>query len=235
MKSVSSICRPKAPPGTEAGCDPDVFDEHVGGEVATDPRGDALAFVIEWDNTTGWSDAERWGRLEAFRELRKALETWDGRSEPPAALCRGLAAGLARTRNMKSDAHVATALAPEPGLRDLVGAALATQPAAGQDERGWLVTLDARWAEGATWRDLGRAVEVPEEFTGVVYVYTGLRRPGALQYRELRRRDFEARFGVGAPRAPARRPAADLPDRPELRGRPWLTRASSRPRGSPRG
>ena len=33
----------------------------------------------------------------------------------------------------------------------------------------------------------------------VVYVYTGLRRPDAMKYRELLRRDFEARFGVGAP------------------------------------
>jgi len=31
-------------------------------------------------------------------------------------------------------------------------------------------------------------------------VYTGLRRPHTMKYRELLRRDFEARFGAGAPR-----------------------------------
>jgi hypothetical protein len=33
----------------------------------------------------------------------------------------------------------------------------------------------------------------------VVYVYEGLRRPESIQYRELRRAEFEARFGPGLP------------------------------------
>jgi hypothetical protein len=181
-------------------CDPDVFDEQVSGAVVTNSSGDALAFVMAWDNTTGWSDAERWGRLEAFRELRAALGRWDGRGEPPVELYRSLGAGLARTRNLKGEAHVEAALAGEPALAALVGPALASRPAAGQDERSWLVALDARWADADTWKRLGAAVAVPEEFTEVVYVYAGLRRPDALDYRELRRRDFEARFGPGAPR-----------------------------------
>ncbi len=180
-------------------CDPDVFDEHVGGSVVTDARGTTLAFTVAWDNTAGWSDAERWGRLEAFRELREALGRWDGQGEPPADLYRNLSAGLARMRNMKMEALVTAALAGEPELRDLVAAALATRPAAGQDAPGWLRSLDARWADATTWRRLGRAAEVPEEFTEVLYVYTGLDRPGSLAYRELLKRDFEARFGGGAP------------------------------------
>ena len=66
-------------------------------------------------------------------------------------------------------------------------------------ERAWLLALDPRWGDGATWRDLARAVAVPDEHTEVVYVYSGLRRPETLQYRELRRADFEARFGPGLP------------------------------------
>ena len=62
--------------------------------------------------------------------------------------------------------------------------------------RSWLEVLDARWADAATWRALARAVAVPDELTEVVYVYTGLRRPGTIRYRELLRRDFEARFGA---------------------------------------
>ena len=181
-------------------CDPEVFDEHVNGDVVADARGDTLAFVMAWDNTTGWSDVERWGRLEAFRELRAALARWDGQGAPPAELYRSLAAGLARVRNMKAEAHVAAALAEEPALGGLVGPALSSRPAAGQDERSWLVALDARWADADTWKRLGGAVAVPEEFTEVVYVYRGLRRPDTLEYRELLRSDFEARFGPGAPR-----------------------------------
>jgi hypothetical protein len=180
-------------------CDPELFDEHVSGRVVADAGGDALAFVMAWDNTTGWSDRERWGRLEAFRELRAALAHWDGQGDPPADLYRALAAGLARVRNMKGEGHVAAALAEEPALRDLVGAALAAPRAAGQDDRDWLRALDRRWSEGATWRRLGRAARVPREFTEVVYVYSGLRRPETMRYREMRRADFEARFGPGAP------------------------------------
>lgn len=181
-------------------CDPDVFDEHVQGEVVADARGDAVAFVMAWDNTTGWSDAERWGRLEAFRELRAALARWDARGEPPAELHRGLAAGLARVRNMAGEAHVRAALASEPALAALVGAALSHPPAAGHDPRAWLVALDPRWSDPEIWSRLGGAVTVPDEFTEVVYVYRGLRRPDTMQYRELLRRDFDARFGAGAPR-----------------------------------
>jgi hypothetical protein len=181
-------------------CDPDLFDEHVSGEVLADGRADTLAFVTAWDNTTGWSVVERWGRLEAFRELRAALARWDGQGAPPAELYRGLAAGLGRARSMGAEGHVAAALADDPVLVELVRAALAGRPAAGQDARSWLVSLDGRWAEGRTWQSLGRAVSVPDEFTEVVHVYSGLRRPETMRHRELLRRDFEARFGPGAPR-----------------------------------
>jgi hypothetical protein len=131
--------------------------------------------------------------------MRAALPAWDRASAPSADLFRGLAAGLARARNLAAQGHVAAALAGEPTLRDLVGAALATPRAPGQDERDWLLALDRRWGEAATWRDLARAVAVPDEYTEVVYVYSGLRRPETLQYRELLRSDFESRFGPGLP------------------------------------
>lgn len=69
-------------------CDPEQFDEHVSGPVVVDRGGDALAFVVAWDNATGWSDSERWGRLEPFRELRAELSRWDGQGAPPATLYR---------------------------------------------------------------------------------------------------------------------------------------------------
>jgi hypothetical protein len=180
-------------------CDPEQFDEQLSGRVVADAGGDTLAFVTAWDNTVGWSEAERWGRLEPFRELRAALPAWDGAGPPPDPLFRGLAAGLARARTLALREHVAAALAGEPALGALIDAALAAPGATGQDERAWLLALDPRWGDGATWRDLGRAVAVPDEHTEVVYVYSGLRRPETVQYRELRRADFEARFGPGLP------------------------------------
>jgi hypothetical protein len=180
-------------------CDPERFDERLSGRVAANASGDALAFVTAWDNTAGWSDAERWGRLEPFRELRAALPAWTGAGPPPDPLFRGLAAGLARARNLAHREHVAAALASEPALRELIDAALAAPRPAGQDERTWLLALDPRWGDGATWRELARAVAVRDEQTEVVYVYSGLRRPETAQYRELRRSDFEARFGPGLP------------------------------------
>lgn len=62
-----------------------------------------------------------------------------------------------------------------------------------------LLALDPRWGETATWRDLARAAAVPEEQTEVVYVYSGLRHPETMRYRQLLRSDFEARFGPGLP------------------------------------
>ena len=186
-------------------CDPEQFDEHVVGPVVADPSGETLAFVMAWDNTTGWSETERWGRLEAFRELRAAAADWDGQGDPPADLFRALAAGLSRTRNLKGGAHVAAALSGEPALRGLVVVALATPRASGQDERTWLLAQDAGWGSGETWRRLVRAVQVPAEFTEVVYmyeglgVYEGLGGPEATTYREIERADFETRYGSGAP------------------------------------
>src|SRR5262249_15604984 len=124
----------------------------------------------------------------------------DGQGEPPADLFRAVAAGFTRVRNSQTEAHVTAALASEPALRDLVGAALATGGAAGQDDRTWLLALDARWAGAETWRRLGRAVQVADALTEVVYVYRGLRRSGRLVYREFLRSDFDAQFGPGAPR-----------------------------------
>src|SRR4029077_12335003 len=58
-------------------CDPERFDEQLSDRVVADAGGDALAFVPAWDERGGWSDGERGGRLEPFRELRAALVGWD--------------------------------------------------------------------------------------------------------------------------------------------------------------
>ena len=188
-------------------CDPEVFDESLASEIVADSRGDALAFVVAFDNTGGWTDTERWGRLEPFRELRAALAGWDGQGAPPEALARGLVAGLGRARNLSAGPLIAAALSGDPELRDLVGAVLASPRPDGVDAARWPATLDPRWSDAATWRRLARAIDVPDERTEVVYVYAGLRPPGPIRYRELRRRDVEARFGH-ASLAPLLAPAA---------------------------
>jgi len=179
-------------------CDPDVFDEHLTGAVLVNARGDALVFAVAFDNTTGWSDAERWGRLEPFRELRVALGRWDGRGEPPEALAGSLVAGLGRARNLQAEPYVAAALSGDPELRDLITAILVSPRPPNVDEARWLATLDPRWRDAATWLRLARLIDVPDELTEVVYVYAGLRPPARLRYRELPRREFEGRFGRGS-------------------------------------
>jgi len=74
-----------------------------------------------------------------------------------------------------------------------------SSPRSARPARAIALALDRRWGDAATWRDLARAVAVPAEQTEVVYVYEGLRRPESIRYRELRRADFEARFGPGLP------------------------------------
>jgi hypothetical protein len=189
-------CAPRNHP-----CAPELFDESLAGEIFVSPGGDALAFIVLFDNTGGWTDTERWGRLEPFREIRAGLTRWDGQGAPPDALARGLVAGLGRARNLNAEPLIRAALAGDPDLRDLVGAVLGSPRPEGVDAARWPATLDARWSDAATWRRLARAIEVPDEFTEVVYVYVGLRPPGPLRYRELLRRDVEARFGHASLRA----------------------------------
>jgi hypothetical protein len=93
---------------------------------------------------------------------------------------------------------VAAALSGDTELRDLVGMVLASPRPDGIDAAQWPATLDPRWRETATWLRLARLIDVPDEFTEVVYVYGGLQSPTRLRYRELPRRDFEARFGRGS-------------------------------------
>jgi hypothetical protein len=176
-------------------CDPEVFNESLVGEVVVSPRGDALAFVVALDNTGGWPDTERWGRLEPFREVRAALAQWDSQGAPPDALPPGLVAGLGRARNLNAGPLIAGALSGDPELGALVEAVLASPRPDEGDAARWPATLDARWSEAATWRRLARAIDVPDELTEAVYVYAGLRPPGPLRYREMLRRDVEARFG----------------------------------------
>jgi hypothetical protein len=183
-------CAPRNHP-----CDPELFDESLASEVVVSPRGDALAFVVALDNTGGWPDTERWGRLEPFRELRATLAAWNGHGAPPDTLPRALVAGLSRARNLSAGPLIAVALAGDPELRDLVGAVLASPIPEGVDAARWPAMLDPRWSDPSTWNRLARAIEVPDEVTEVVYVYVGLRPPGPLRYRELLRRDVEARFG----------------------------------------
>ena len=114
-------------------CDPDVFDEHLASDILVDARGEALVFVVAFDNTTGWSAAERWGRLEAFRELPRGARAM-GRSGS-AAGCAGPGArrrSLDRARNLNAGPHLAAALSADPELRDLVSGVLASsRPAEG--------------------------------------------------------------------------------------------------------
>ena len=102
---------------------------------------------------------------------------------------------------------MATALAGDEELRDLVAAIIAARRPPGVEPAAWLLSVDPRWGDDATWVRLARAIDVPAEVTEIVYVYVGLRPGDRIRFRELPRREFEARFGRESLR-PALDPAA---------------------------
>jgi hypothetical protein len=203
-------------------CDPERFDERLVGEVAINPRADALAFVTELDNAAFWPEAER-VRLEAFRELRAALARPVGASGDAAAY-RAVAEGLERMRHLGLAERGADSLAGDAVARQLVAEALAQPARPGESPRDWLLRLDPRWGGPATWRRLARAIAVADEVVSVVHVYRGLGDPATTEFRELPLADFHARFGAGPldrvldpatlARLFATPPAASRPSRP---------------------
>jgi hypothetical protein len=177
-------------------CDPERFDEQLVGDVAINPRADAVAFVTELDNAAFWPEADRI-RLEAFRELRAALARPAGAAGDDTAY-RAVAEGLARMRNLGLAERVADTLAADAVSRQLVAQALAQPARPGESPREWLLRLDPRWGGPATWRRLAGAIAVADEAVQVVHVYRGLADPATTEFREVPLAEFRARFGPGA-------------------------------------
>jgi len=172
-------------------CEPERFDERLVGELVVDDATSTLAFVVALDNTVWWTDAER-GRLDGFRELRKAFGQ-AAETIPTDALFRALGADLERAERYPGRELTLAGLERDADLRELVAAAMATVRPAGQDVRSFLVGLDPRWEKAETWERLARAIEVPPEATEAVYVYRNVANGGPLEFRELSRDDLAVR------------------------------------------
>jgi hypothetical protein len=179
-------------------CDPERFDSRLVGRPALDDAGRALAFVVAFDNTVFWTEAERW-RLEGFRGLRRELERGAVGPTPREALFRYLAADLGRVRNLGAEATVAGLFDEDPELRALLEGALAATPRPGESGRAFLEAVDPRWTRPEPWRRLAEAIRVPPEATLVAYVYRNVGGGGAIEYRELRLDEVRARTGQADP------------------------------------
>ena len=109
------------------------------------------------------------------------------------------AAHVARMRSAYTDAWCRANNHPcDPELFDESVAGPVVADAAG-DTLAFVVAWDNAVRGGDAERQLART-EGSEAQTEVVYVYVGVRQPATLRYRELPRREFEARFGTGLPR-----------------------------------
>ncbi len=175
-------------------CDPERFDSRLVGRPALDDATGALAFVVAFDNTVFWTEAERW-RLEGFRGLRRELDRGAVGPAPREALFRYLAADLGRIRNLGAEAAVVGLFDGDAELEALLGAALAATPRPGESGRAFLEAVDPRWTRPEAWRRLAEAVRVPPEVTPVAYVYRGVTGGRAIEYREMLLDEVRARVG----------------------------------------
>ncbi len=176
-------------------CDPEWFDSALAGSVAVSDATSALAFVIRFDNTSYWSDTERL-RLEVFRGVREALEKkLPAGGEVPDEYILGLHGDIAGVERLGQTKQLSALFEGDPELRFLMLNAAAARKSAGENWGAFRDALDRRWKCPATWERLAKAIAVPPEFTEVVYVYRNVNNHGPIEYRELLKDDFEARFG----------------------------------------
>jgi hypothetical protein len=179
-------------------CDPEWFDNELEGKVAVSDKTDSLAFVVRFDNTNFWTDADR-ARLEAFRETRNYPKLHPG--GPPDGVLPYFFADLGRMGRLRQKQAVLDLFPEGSELRDFVAAAFDAKEAASGFEN-FSAKFGFRWANEPLRKQFLRAIEVPPEFTEVLYVYRNLSHPDAVEYRELLLDDWKSRF-ADAPTAKA--------------------------------
>ena len=173
-------------------CDPEWFDNDISGDVATSDKTDSLAFVVRFDNTNYWIDADR-AKLEAFRETRKYLR--EHPAAPPDALLLYFFSDLGRIGRLNLKQTVLASFVVNADLHDFLGAAFEAKEAAPERMENFTAKFGPRWGNDTLRKQFLQAIETPPEFTDVLYVYRNLSHPDALEYRELLLEDWKSRFG----------------------------------------
>jgi hypothetical protein len=173
--------------------DPELFNCFVSGTVITNDNTHSLAFVIGYDNKEYWSDEEVL-KLESFRELRKGLENREIKVPLPDDLFGSLAEDLLKARRSDKQEEVLDLLRGDRELCDMLEGIVKTDRRPGEEERGYLISLNKNWENPEVWKRLAQRVRVPEEVTEVVYICRNVK-SGNLMYKELLLEDVRNRFG----------------------------------------
>lgn len=180
-------------------CDPEWFDNDIQGEVSISDKTDSLAFVVQFDNTNYWTDAER-AKLEAFRETRKHLK--EHPDAAPDAVLLYFFSDLGRIGRLNMKQTLLDMLVPSPELHDFLAAAFEAKEASPEQFQDFKAKIEPKWGNEPLRKQFLQAIEMPPEFTNILYVYRNLAHPDGIEYREILLGDWKSRFG-GAPPAKA--------------------------------
>jgi hypothetical protein len=177
-------------------CDPEWFDNDIQGGVSISDKTDSLAFVVRFDNTNYWTDAER-AKLEAFRETRNHLK--EHPDAAPDALLLYFFSDLGRIGRLNMKQAVLDMFVPSPELHDFLADAFEAKEAAPERFQDFTAKFGPQWRNEPLRKQFLQAIETPPEFTSVLYVCRNLSRPEAIEYRELLLDDWKTRFGGALP------------------------------------
>jgi hypothetical protein len=177
-------------------CDPEWFDSDIEGDIAINDKTDSLAFVVRFDSTSYWGDAER-TKLEAFRETRKYLREHPGDS--PDALLSYFFSDLGRIGRLNMKQALLALFLENRELHDFLADAFAAKEAAPENLQNFIAKFGPLWGKDSLRDQFLQAIETPQEFTNVLYVYRNLAHPDAIEYRELLLDEWKTRSGNALP------------------------------------
>jgi hypothetical protein len=177
-------------------CDPEWFDSDILGDVATNDKTDSLAFVVQFDNTSFWSEAER-TKLDAFREMRHYLREHPGATLD--ALLPYFYADLGRIGRLNQKPAVLALFPAGNELRNFLTAAFEAKESAPENLQEFARRFGPQWGSEPLRKQFLQAIETLPEFTTVLYVYRNFSHPDSIEYRELLLDDWKSRFGDAPP------------------------------------
>jgi hypothetical protein len=173
---------------------PELFDNFLQGEVATNEATHALAFRIGFDNTDTWDYAEKL-KFQDFGGLARRLADFDVSKALPEGIFTVLGEGLLAVQSLHLQDTFLELFKADPDTQRMFREALGSL---GTPQSNWqkhLVGLDARWGRLETWRKIQATLSTPPETTDVICVFRSLEEVPNLEYREMLLDDFQKRFG----------------------------------------
>lgn len=139
-------------------CDPEWFDNDIQGGVSISDKTDSLAFVIQFDNTNYWTDAER-TKLEAFRETRNHLKEHPDAAQD--ALLLYFFSDLGRIGRLNVKQSVLDMFVPTPELHDFLAAAFEAKEAAPERFQDFTAKFGPQWKNDPLRKQFLQGIETP--------------------------------------------------------------------------